>query len=292
MNECGIADEHAVPGSIKRAVIFTVLALSFSALYWGLASLAERGFLPIALGPLDVLLAKHSFAGAAISMVLRIFGPAVAAIITLYSFDKRAGLRRLWRSATAWRAPGWLYALALIGPLIASVIVVGIAYPLGLIHFAPDHVRPIPLTALFFLMLVFDGPLGEELGWRGLLLPQLLRTLGPISATLIVAIVWFAWHVPLYLADGKEFHAIGFLINIVGISFAFTWFYLKSTHSTFMAILLHGTTNFALFLIIKLFRIADLATVTYIYDGIVAIVGVFVLMYFWVSLKRWPIATI
>jgi hypothetical protein len=73
-------------------------------------------------------------------MLLRVFGPGIAALIALYYFYGSDGLRQLWRSATRWRSPAWLYALVFIGPLIASGIVVGIAYPLHLIRLAPDHV--------------------------------------------------------------------------------------------------------------------------------------------------------
>lgn len=173
------------------------------------------------MGPLDVSLATHSLVGALLSMVLRVFGPAIAAIIALYYFYGSAGLLQLWRSVTRWRFAAWLYVLAFIGPLLVSGIVVGIAYALNLVRLAPDQVHPLRLLLLFPLMLVFDGPLGEEIGWRGLLLPQLLKTMNPIGATIIVGVIWFVWHVPLYLADGKDFHGVGYFINVLAISFIF-----------------------------------------------------------------------
>jgi membrane protease YdiL (CAAX protease family) len=137
------------------------------------------------------------------------------------------------------------------------------------------------LVVLFPLMLIFDGPLGEEIGWRGLLLPQLLKTMSPIGATVVVAVIWFVWHVPLYLADGKDFHAVAYFISVVATSFIFTWFYLKSGCSTFVAILLHATTNFALFLVIKSFNISNTTTLSHIHDALIAIVAAFALVYFW-----------
>jgi membrane protease YdiL (CAAX protease family) len=107
------------------------------------------------------------------------------------------------------------------------------------------------LVVLFPLMLIFDGPLGEEIGWRGLLLPQLLKTMSPIGA------------------------------SVVATSFIFTWFYLKSGCSTFVAILLHATTNFALFLVIKSFNISNTTTLSHIHDALIAIVAAFALVYFW-----------
>jgi membrane protease YdiL (CAAX protease family) len=58
--------------------------------------------------------------------------------------------------------------------------------------------------ALFFATLVFAPILngvfgfGEELGWRGYLLPKLMP-LGKARAYLIIGIVWGLWHLPLVL---------------------------------------------------------------------------------------------
>lgn len=266
--------------ALRCVVLFTVLAVGFSVIYWALVSFAKEGLLPFAMGPLDVSLARHSLVGTSLSLLLRVFGPGIAAMISLYYFYGSVGLQQLWRSVTKWRFPAWLYAFAFIGPLIASGIVVGIAYPLGLIRLSPDHVHVLRFVLLFPLMLVFDGPLGEELGWRGLLLPQLLKTMSPIGATIIVGVIWFVWHVPLYLADGRDFHAFPYFINVVATSFIFTWFYLKSGYSTFMAILLHATTNFSLFLVIRSFNISNTTTLSYINDTVIAIVAALVLVYF------------
>jgi len=279
-DQYGSADDPSKNTALRCGALFVGLALGFSVIYWALVSLAKRGSLPFAMGPLDVSLANHSPVGASLSMLLRVFGPGIAAIIALYYFYGSAGLRQLWRSATRWRSPAWLYALAFMGPLIASGIVVGIAYPLNLIRLAPDGVHPLRFVVLLPLMLVFDGPLGEEIGWRGLLLPQLLKRMSPIGASLVVGVIWFAWHIPLYLADGRDFSAVGYFINVLALSLIFTWFYLKSRYSTFMAILLHATTNFALFLVIKSFSIVNTTTLSYIHDAVLVAVAAFVVAYF------------
>lgn len=47
-----------------------------------------------------------------------------------------------------------------------------------------------------------------------------------------------------------------------------------------MSILLHATTNFALFLVIKSFDISNPTTLSYIYDAIIATIAAIVLVYF------------
>ena len=39
--------------------------------------------------------------------------------------------------------------------------------------------------------------LGEEVGWRGFLLPNLLEKFTPIKATLLTGFIWGVWHAPM-----------------------------------------------------------------------------------------------
>ena len=44
-------------------------------------------------------------------------------------------------------------------------------------------------------MFLDAGALLERNGWRGFALPVLLRTRGPLAASIIVGLVWASWHV-------------------------------------------------------------------------------------------------
>ena len=259
--------------ALRMAFAYTALALGFSVLYWLLITLAQRGSLPFAMGPPGFSLEKSSVPGLMCALCLRSFGPALAAIITLYFFQGRAGLAGLWRSMTSFRLPVSLYALAVLAPLAVSALIAALGLYSGRLQYAADQLQPLRFAAFFALMLVFDGPLGEEPGWRGLLLPQLLARMGAAAASLLVGLVWFAWHLPLYLADGRDLHPLGYLVQVVALSYVFTWFYIRSGHSTWMTVFLHATTNYALFLIIKSFHYtsADVAHLQLIYDAVLVI---------------------
>jgi len=258
---------------LSIALAYTALVLGFSVLYWLLITLAQRGLLAFAMGPPDFSLGKSSIPGLICALGLRTFGPALAAIITLYFFQGRAGLVGLWRSVTSFRLPGSLYALAIFAPLAVSALIAAFGLYSGRLQYAADQLQPLRFAAFFVLMLIFDGPLGEEPGWRGLLLPRLLARMGPAAASFTVGLIWFVWHLPLYLADGRDFHPLGYLVNVVALSYVFTWFYIKSGHSTWMTIFLHATSNYALFLIIKSFHstTAGSAQLQYLYDAVLVI---------------------
>lgn len=50
---------------------------------------------------------------------------------------------------------------------------------------------------VLLIVLLVNG-LGEEIGWRGFLLPHLQRRFGPLVGTLLLWPIWLGWHLPLF----------------------------------------------------------------------------------------------
>jgi membrane protease YdiL (CAAX protease family) len=59
------------------------------------------------------------------------------------------------------------------------------------------------LIAHFALQLLVVG-IGEEVGWRGWLLPRLHANYTLLRATAWTALVWLAWHLPKRLAPAAS----------------------------------------------------------------------------------------
>ncbi|MCX7756026.1 MAG: CPBP family intramembrane metalloprotease [Anaerolineales bacterium] len=89
--------------------------------------------------------------------------------------------------------------------------------------------------------------LGEELGWRGFLLPQLLP-LGQWKALLLSGAIWGLWHAPAIILHGHNFPShpyLGVLVMMVGcilLGILFGWLYLK-TQSPWAPAFAHGAFN-------------------------------------------------
>jgi membrane protease YdiL (CAAX protease family) len=90
--------------------------------------------------------------------------------------------------------------------------------------------------------------LGEEIGWRGFLVPQLAKVTSFTNVSLLSGLVWSAWHYPILLfADYNSgtpawFGLTCFTVMVVGISFVFAWMRLKSG-SLWTGMFLHASHN-------------------------------------------------
>src|SRR6185437_16230186 len=96
-------------------------------------------------------------------------------------------------------------------------------------------------VAAYFLMLATWGmffsctrALGEELGWRGFLVPQLAKVMSFRGVALTSGVIWSLWHYPIILfstyrgAGPRWYSLLCFTVMVIGISFLFAWMRLKT----------------------------------------------------------------
>jgi membrane protease YdiL (CAAX protease family) len=90
--------------------------------------------------------------------------------------------------------------------------------------------------------------LGEEIGWRGYLVPQLVATTSKLNTAWISRIVWAVWHYPAILFTGYNnglpipYAITCFTIMVIGFAFIMTWFRLRSG-SIWPCVILHASHN-------------------------------------------------
>src|SRR5215216_4238320 len=221
-------------GDTSKATIFTALVL--------LLALAAA-LLIRALG-----LTSLSFGVGLIYMST----PTLAVLLMLlvitrdgYSIEgwKVLGLHRL--GLKAW----WI---AFLAPLLVGVVATAIVWatPLAKFVIPDDAVSQILSFFIGIVLATLTFSLGEELGWRGYLLPQLL-SVGWTRAFVLVGLIWAAWHMPLIFLT-PLYHSAGnrlivlplFVATIVAASFFFG--YLRVwTGSVWPASIAHSSHNAA-----------------------------------------------
>ena len=105
----------------------------------------------------------------------------------------------------------------------------------------------LPLYALTFCMTLLIQGGNEEIGWRGLMQPELQKRFSPLIAALIVSVFWSLWHLPLFLngvydADLAMGMVSGGLYRIP-LAIFLAWFYNRSGGNLFLTMFLHASFN-------------------------------------------------
>jgi CAAX protease family protein len=104
------------------------------------------------------------------------------------------------------------------------------------------------LTATLGLVGKTSRALGEEIGWRGFLVPELNKVVGFFGVGTISGLMWAAYHYPAllfadYNAGGPAWYGLTcFTLMVVADSFILAWITLRSD-SLWPAAILHGSHN-------------------------------------------------
>ncbi len=101
------------------------------------------------------------------------------------------------------------------------------------------------LLALIGVLNAAPTIIGEEIGWRGLLIWELRKLFSFGWVSIISGLIWACWHYPIIYAYGGEDafrHIAFFTIMIVGMSVIMTYFTFKSGN-IWPAVTLHCANN-------------------------------------------------
>jgi membrane protease YdiL (CAAX protease family) len=110
--------------------------------------------------------------------------------------------------------------------------------------------RILPLLPLALLQGIVLT-LGEEIGWRGLLVPALYRAGGFGWAGLASGLIWGLWHVPLIVVGGYDagtpvwFGVPCFMVSVTAMGAMLAWVRLRSG-SVWPSVAFHAVHNLAI----------------------------------------------
>jgi uncharacterized protein len=98
----------------------------------------------------------------------------------------------------------WWFGLAVLVPCVGQLLAVFTARAAG-------DANPFISSKAVLTMVgvqVITGAVGEELGWRGFLLPRLTARLGENLATWVMAALWSVWHIPAWFNPSLPHHTM------------------------------------------------------------------------------------
>jgi membrane protease YdiL (CAAX protease family) len=172
---------------------------------------------------------------AAVGVLFSTPAPVIALFVVLRKEEKISVKEFIIRSV---RTPKPLKTILITAFFCLCALVFALIY--GQPNGSPWYMMPVG----FIVMLPFVG-FAEETGWRGFLQPQLEKRFSYPAATSLVAVIWFVWHLPIWLQPSSNHYGdslIGFAINIFVWAFAAAAIY-KSTKSVLACAAYHSFIN-------------------------------------------------
>jgi len=188
--------------------------------------------------------------------------PGIAALVA--SFITTRPLKAIgWTFSPRWIGLGWLipvsyafvgYGLVWItglGGVPSDTFITRARLTLGLASQPPwlVIVAAFGYIAVLSVLPSMISSLGEEIGWRGFLVPELARWIGPRGACLGSGLIWATWHLPVILFAGygavgtpKAWQITCFFAMVMSSAVVMGWLRLKSG-SIWPTAVVHATHN-------------------------------------------------
>jgi len=181
-----------------------------------------------------------------------VFGPSIAGVITIALVSGKDGLRDLVRRALKWKVGLKWWLIALFLPMLLTIAALSVNLLMGASTptFAAIKTEWY-LLPVFFLITIIGGPLGEEFGWRGFMLPNLQKRTSPWLASVLVGLMWGLWHIPLFFKPDEFHYQLGlarlplYVLAEIGLAMLMTWVYNKTKGSLLVGgLIYHNADNF------------------------------------------------
>ena len=168
-------------------------------------------------------------------------GPTIASIIVIKYSKGRNGLKVLNEQCKKYR--GILLLLFGLSPIIIfsiSFIVENVIGTFTLNDFIVQNNLVSVVSILLFLLPSFSYGIFEEIGWRGFLLPEFQKKYNALMSTVILTIIWWLWHIPMFFYRFELFFALIFMpLLMLSGSIVFTFLFNQSGGSILMVMILH-----------------------------------------------------
>jgi uncharacterized protein len=191
-----------------------------------------------------------------IFILIALFTPFIVAMSMVYgskSKELKKDLKERLFNLKLIKTKYWLFIL-LIMPvtlLIATSISLLFDQPIKQFLLSPELTLLGGETLIILIILVL-APTFEELSWRGYGVDSLKRGRTIFRTTLLFAILWILWHIPLYFINGyyqnellhiSYIYAANFIFQNFIAAFLMNWLYYKNNRSISAIIVFHVMLN-------------------------------------------------
>jgi membrane protease YdiL (CAAX protease family) len=227
----------ALRGFLRRHALVAGVVLMF-AFTWPI-DLAWAGLLPFAVPfPLYLFLGWGFIAAALLMTGLTLGRAGVVALLRRYL---------IWRVDWQWYAVAFLlYPAIFVGAIALNAAWTGTPVDFGATmasqFFGAGAGLPLFILPFFLFEAIANG---EEMGWRGYVLPRLQVRHSALVASLILGLIWGVWHLPKFLgaAGGGSFGLL--MVKVFADAILYTWLYNNTRGSLLLVTIFHAAGNTA-----------------------------------------------
>lgn len=204
---------------------YLLITFGITILFWGGAAVLSQ-LLNLTIS--NILIRVMHFIGG--------FSPTIASYISL----KRNG-----------QVDGFFHWLKKVFDIKHSVLTYGLVLLFVLIYYllgcAINGVSvgsPVYMLIVIIPLMLFSGG-NEEVGWRMILQPELEKSFNFNIATIITAVIWWIWHLPIFFINGTANSNMNyFLFGIMCLTLSYALAAIrKASKGTFPCILTHCLIN-------------------------------------------------
>jgi len=181
------------------------------------------------------------------------WGIIIASVIMTGLTLGKSGVITLLRRFLIWRV-GWKWyaaAFLLYPAIFTTAVLINAVWSQSPIDFSVVMAHKIfgasaNLPTFILPFFIFDFLTnGEEMGWRGYVLPRLQAKHSALISSLILGVIWAFWHFPRYLAPGNSSSFILLIIKVLADAVIYTWVYNNTKGSLLLTTILHAAGNTA-----------------------------------------------
>ncbi len=211
----------------KRLVTYLIITFGITWSFWIINALVVK-YTP--LNQSDLL--------SIILLLLGGFGPTIAACLTL---EQGFSWKKLIAFLSTYNNRGLCYLLVFALVEISFIALVSD----GIRSSIPRSPMAVIICIIIFIQatLLFGG--NEELGWRGIMQPILMKKLPRVLVPLLIGGIWVLWHIPLWFIEGNSHQSMSFIsFAVFGIALSY-WLsaLFEATDSVICSMIFHGLTN-------------------------------------------------
>lgn len=172
------------------------------------------------------------------------FGPLVAAALVTWVIGE--SVRNWARGVLRWRVPVRYWVFGFLFPAVAVFFASALHILVFNGAFEPESTEVLVLYPVLLVQVFLIGGGNEEPGWRGFALPRLQERYSDLTASLVIGVCWFLWHLPLFFVEGSSQVGVPLYyygVAVLALSLVFTWLYNQTDGSVLLSMVLHASVN-------------------------------------------------